>query len=597
MTVTIVGTNYSQISSFDTDITGGSWAGQAPAEDTVNYKEGAGSMSFIMKAGTELTVFTPTSSIDLSGTKHVRFWFLATHGGDFSTLELGVDDGVDTGFWQVSSLAEYAGGWHQCIIDVSKAVDSGTKPSAMNAITDFHFRAVFSGGKNVANFWLDNLIYCDGLTAYGDDGGSEFDFDDIFTTGISEGSGIISSYNGVYYLTGSLTIGDGAGTSSSDFIAKNQTVVFVDRSDYISSSLYAINVVGNATGITQRFELGENSGGKGISGCVILCTDTTLAFEFTVTDTDVDDFGLYGSTFNTYGTIDLQPDGASLEVLNCNFVNGVGQIQPNTMDFSYNFIISGTSTDGSVLFESTSHSMTYNNYINCSRATEFAVADTYGVIGDQFSGNTYDVHFSAGSGNLIINAGGTPPANPSPAKVENDSSGTVTINNTVTITITVKDAGGTEIENVRVFMEADTGGDLPSHEAIVGITRSGSTCTVDHTGHGLASGQKVNIEGANEHDYNGVHTITVTGVDDYEYTIAGTPDSPATGTLTCTFVMVEELTNVSGIATEEFDYSSEQPFNAWARKSSGSPYYKTTQFTGSITSSGYTATVTLASDE
>lgn len=68
----------------------------------------------------------------------------------------------------------------------------------------------------------------------------------------------------------------------------------------------------------------------------------------------------------------------------------------------------------------------------------------------------------------------------------------------------------------------------------VTITRSGSTATVSHTGHGFATGQRVLIAGATQGAYNGVHQITVTGANSYTYAVSGSPATPATGTITAT---------------------------------------------------------------
>jgi len=453
MVVTIAGSNYSQISSFDTDTTGGSWDGQTPNEDLDSYKEGSGSMSFVMKTnGTNTTTFTATSPIDLSGTKHLRFWMLSTHGGDFTQLEIGLYDGTTTtGYWVVATAALYPGGWYSCMIDVSSAVDSGTKPTNMNSIEDFIFRVTLTGGKNATNFWLDNLIYCDGLIAYGDDGGSEFDFEDIYSTGISEGSGIISKFGGVYYLTGSLTIGDSAGTAVVDFIAKSQTVIFEDKSAYLSATLYAINVVGNATGATQRFELGEASGTAGINGCLIKCNVNSMAFEFTATDTDVDDFGLYGSTFDTYGTVDLQPDGANLEVIGCNFNNGQGQFQPNTMDVTFSNFISGPSTgNGSVLIESSSFSIQNCAFISNTNAIEISAVFDPSFVAMSFTGNTNDIYNSSGSSMTVSNDTN------SNASSYNAAGDLVNFQSTVNVTVHCEDVDGTDLPDIQIYIQKVT---------------------------------------------------------------------------------------------------------------------------------------------
>ena len=73
----------------------------------------------------------------------------------------------------------------------------------------------------------------------------------------------------------------------------------------------------------------------------------------------------------------------------------------------------------------------------------------------------------------------------------------------------------------------------------VTITRSGTTATVAHTGHGFSSGQCIEISGALQTPYNGAHEITVTGLNEYTYTVSGSPTSPATGDIKATVGSVD----------------------------------------------------------
>lgn len=67
---------------------------------------------------------------------------------------------------------------------------------------------------------------------------------------------------------------------------------------------------------------------------------------------------------------------------------------------------------------------------------------------------------------------------------------------------------------------------------ISSITRSVNTATVTTSAsHGYATTDRVNIRGANQTDYNGDFTITVTGATTFTYTVANTPVTPATGTM------------------------------------------------------------------
>jgi hypothetical protein len=169
---------------------------------------------------------------------------------------------------------------------------------------------------------------------------------------------------------------------------------------------------------------------------------------------------------------------------------------------------------------------------------------------------------------------------------------------TVTISITVKDAVSfAVIENARVLVEADAGGDLPSGDSVT-ITRSGSTASVAHTSHGMASGTKVVIRGAVEDEYNGVFTISNVTANAYDYTVSGTPTTPATGTITATAVILSGLTNVSGvIESTTFNYTSDQPITGKVRKATSGTKYKTSTVVGTITETGLDTTVLVITDE
>ena len=70
-------------------------------------------------------------------------------------------------------------------------------------------------------------------------------------------------------------------------------------------------------------------------------------------------------------------------------------------------------------------------------------------------------------------------------------------------------------------------------QSIIGIFRTGTTATVITAApHGFLTGHIVNIAGADQNDYNGDFQITVTSTIVFTYTVTGTPDTPATGTIT-----------------------------------------------------------------
>lgn len=184
-------------------------------------------------------------------------------------------------------------------------------------------------------------------------------------------------------------------------------------------------------------------------------------------------------------------------------------------------------------------------------------------------------------------------------EIENTNSGTTEVYYEVPVKLTVKDVGEAKapINAARVIIEARSGGDLPFEES-VSITRSGSTATVTHTAHGMETNEKAAIRGADQQEYNGIFPITVVDADSYTYTVAGVPATPATGTITSTGIILEGITNASGIIERtDFHYTSTQPIGGYARKASSAPYYKSLSLGGAISTVGLDYLVYLIPDQ
>jgi hypothetical protein len=113
----------------------------------------------------------------------------------------------------------------------------------------------------------------------------------------------------------------------------------------------------------------------------------------------------------------------------------------------------------------------------------------------------------------------------------------------------------------------------------------------------MLTGSEVKIEGAIQNEYNGIYSITVTGVNSYTYTVSGTPTTPATGTILSTAVILNGTTDVSGDISGEIDFSSNQPVTGVVRKGSTSTYYKEAGITGTIASTGLDLTIFMVRDE
>jgi len=174
--------------------------------------------------------------------------------------------------------------------------------------------------------------------------------------------------------------------------------------------------------------------------------------------------------------------------------------------------------------------------------------------------------------------------------------GTITIIEAPPVLVNVKTVAGVNIQSARVLLEADTGGPLPAGESVT-IVRSGSVATVTHTAHGMETGRTVAIRGANQADYNGLYSITVTGANTYTYTVSGTPTTPATGTITSTAVIIDGTTDVNGQITVNHRYSTNQPVTGRVRSATGATFYQTGTVTGTIVATGLDVTVLLVGDQ
>jgi len=86
-----------------------------------------------------------------------------------------------------------------------------------------------------------------------------------------------------------------------------------------------------------------------------------------------------------------------------------------------------------------------------------------------------------------------------------------------------------------------------SQKSVVSLTRSGATVTANVVAHGLTAGRRIWIDDAVEAEYNGLVQVTnVVDPNNFEYTITGTPTSPATGTITA---LPATAVNVQAIET------------------------------------------------
>lgn len=215
------------------------------------------------------------------------------------------------------------------------------------------------------------------------------------------------------------------------------------------------------------------------------------------------------------------------------------------------------------------------------------------VTGGSITGDeTIHITASTGTFNISVNSGKTIPSVSSAGAIVNVSAGQATYTNT-----TIDKDTLAPIEGVAVTITPSDGtGPYPYFDSVT-ITRVTTTATVSHTAHGMKTGHKVKIRGANENEFNRIKTITVTDANAYTYVVlAGAGD--ATGTITSTAIIIDGLTNASGQIADTRGYGgTNQPITGTAKKGSGAPVYKSTPITGTIDSAnGLSITTAMTKD-
>ena len=517
----------------------------------------------------------------------------------------------------------YGGGWYHAVVNLSTvdraAADLGTLPGAnVNRLGYAGNISATKGESFLQNSYLDAIRYgADGvgITFTGGTSGAREDFAACVAADTAS-YGLLRSVSGALFCDGCLTIGSATSTTwiqdnlggirFSNFTTGPGTTAVV-AADY-----YRIVLADATTGVTNldltdwvwngasrdlpfRFtaNLGTGDAYTSLRSSYIFGETITLN---TLCTSDTDTF-IECQTIVPSGITLTEPgfsncDGVTLTVANDLVSGGSTALHNTAVDVSYMV------TDD--LEKITNHD--FNNTGGTGHAIELtsgAISPyTYSFIGNTFTGYGTDGSSSAAflnnsGADITINisgGGGTP-------TVTNVSPATTTINNTVSLTVNTITTVGTPIQGARVRVEADTGGSLPAKD-VVTITRAGSTASVAHTGHGMPDGQKIIVRNANQPEYNKITTISNVTTNAYDYTVSGTPTTPATGTITSTAVVLEGLTDSSGSITDAgFNFTADQPVTGVARQSTATPLYRTAIIINTITSGGMSSTVTMILDE
>lgn len=525
-----------------------------------------------------------SNNLSAAGT-HLGVWFWCTHFSSLTAVRVRIADNSGSANYDehIIPLTEVpaTGGWIRLWIHVNRTPDA-TGGTALTESTARYFGPIISiptVGGNAANLIMDAVdSTTSGLLLTGTSGlWSDYSTAD-------EGSstnkyGVVQTIGGVIYCKARLTLGS---SSSLVFTDSNFSIVFPQQNT-VQSTFMGVTVDLQHASTDVNWNNGVFSSPGSVKGDLIV-TGTSGTLD------------IAGCTFNGLRAITLTSKAtltgckiistglvtqSSATIDNCEFTN-----LTNASGFLSNNpgLISGCA----FVSDGTGH------------AIEISTAGTYDFTDNTFTGYGADattdaaVYNNSGGAVTLNVIGGTSPT------VRNGSGASTTlVVNPVTTTITVRNIQtNAVISGARVLVTAsDNTGPMPFEETVT-ISRSGSTATVAHTGHGLVDGKKVLIKGANEAEYNGVHTLTYIDANSYSFTVTGTPATPATGTVKSTGVVIDGTTNASGIISDTRSHGSDQPITGRVRKATGGDLYKTGIISGTISSTaGFSSTILLIADQ
>jgi hypothetical protein len=401
--------------------------------------------------------------------------------------------------------------------------------------------------------------------------------------------GLLQATDYGYLWKGKMTLGT-AGTPV--YFRDSDTLILVDATPKVTANFNTIEV-NDASSDIGWTNITISALGTASPGRLVMNANATLAWD--------------ACTFNNMGAFTF--GGTNSAATNCAF-KGCGVITPAGADMTGSSVegYEGTADSSALVWNVATDpdgyldDMSFTKGTAATHAIEFGTSSPLSMTlrGISFAGynasngqNDSALYIARTTGTVNITiVDGTAPSYKSAGATVN------IITNTVTVRVTAKDIETLlPVQGARVVLSADSGGDLPSG-ASVSITRSGTTATVSHTGHGFSTGDYVWISGAAEQQYNGIFQITVTGVDAYTYTVDDSPGTPATGSPTATAVILYGLTDANGVVQDtSFAYTSDQPVTGRIRKGTNAPLYKTSPLAESILSTGYSVTSFLVPDE
>jgi len=600
----------SQLTSLETFESSPTYAnigsGGGAGDNTDVFIEGAQSGGRRIDNTSDKGFMATITAVDLSAAgEHVKIWCFCFHWSNVTGFTARLQSGTN-----VYDNHEYGaanvpviGGWVPLWVDVSRTPDSQGSSGSANEASINNIGAYIDIGNvgGAGDNWIIDEIH------HGTSGylwtGTAGDFDDFRTFETNNVEGVLLSLYGADLCFARLEIGDG--TNATTFTDSGFSITWPDQ-PLVSTTFQGLSIDITRAGDDVNLSNGVLASGDPAAATnrpdLIVTTDSAPG----TLDMDV-------MVLNGLRTVELG-EGCTMTnsvVLNTGVIDATAAGDVGADMTGTSILDSTVAANTSALIWAINEDpdgklddMTFNVGGNAHHAIEFGTTSplTMTVRGMAATGynasngqNDSTFHVKRTSGTVTINViGGT-----GNFSYRTDGATVVVVIDPVDTLVTILDGrDNSDLQNARVILEAANGtGDLPFEDSVT-ITRSGSTASVAHTAHGLVNGNKVVIRGADQAEYNGVKTITNVTTNAYDYTVTGSPTTPATGTIIATGVVLEGLTDVSGEIKDTRTWTLAQPVIGVARKATASPIFADASLTGVVnTSTGLLITQALSFDE
>lgn len=491
--------NLSVISACDAD----DWDGGLGDLDTVIFKQNGASLSLAVRDGGTAGYTHPTTSWDMSATDtHIRMWIIHTFVSNLEPKSAGgiqlyvKDTSSNYNYYYVSGSDTHPGSWELLQADLANPDVDGS--ADLSVIEEFGWEIVHAtAARNIINTWWDYAVFG---TGYEVKGGTDIDkvtWDTLAAADLALGYGVVTLFNGVFFVNAAVDLGDTVGTGDLYFDGTGAIVVFYSANE--SATLYKITGVGNGTGTTDI----------DMSGTVIKSASNRFAFDMSATNVDV--FLMAGSKLDYAGLSTFK----SGQTITSNVFNSCSQVDPSTSTFTGNSFSKSVDTGGAVLWPSDDtniHTLTFSICDNDVEidATSDSTPSFFNIVHDDEAGD-YDVNNTSGSTRDVSMSG---------TSNGNSYTGTlVNFNSSSTLILTVKDEAGDPVGSAFAYID-----DNNITPFIMNTTTNVTTgiAQVSHTD-GLKTGATWRVRKYGYKPWRAIADVPATGTKDIPVTLIVDP--------------------------------------------------------------------------